>query len=428
MTAMARTCLHLASGRLDDAEHAADAALRAGDPLAHPTVPLFVGAQRGHVMWHRGRFEELARWITDVIGGFSMLAATLDCSLVITHAEAGKHELARTTLRRFAADDFASVPRNPMWLMNMLSLAEGAIAVRDVEAATRLYPQLAPFARYNCVVIPVWVGAPVAHYMAGLALVLGDPAAARRHFEEALLLEARTGTLQWSARTQLAYARMLRETGRAADAERAAELLVSARAIATELGLAPVLRILGTLEAPAVRPIERRCRFHRTGPEWDLDYEGRRVTVRHRVGMSHLRVLLERPGIPVSVLELAGPDGRILVEAGEVTVDRQAVAEVKGRIAELEAQIDACAARGAVASDDLRAELAGCRAYLGGQGRVLVSAAERARPSVTKAIDRAIAAISEVHEALGHHLRRHVETGRTCVYVPDPAAPVTFGF
>ena len=37
----------------------------------------------------------------------------------------------------------------------------------DVEAAARLYPHLAPFARYNIVIVPVWVGAPVAHYMGG---------------------------------------------------------------------------------------------------------------------------------------------------------------------------------------------------------------------------------------------------------------------
>jgi hypothetical protein len=81
-----------------------------------------------------------------------------------------------------------------------------------------------------------------------------------------------------------------------------------------------------------------------------------------------------------------------------------------------------------VASDALHAELAECRSYLGGQGGSLVAAADRARPAVTKAIDRAIAAIEAVHDALGHHLRRHVETGRACVYVPDVAAPVTFVF
>ncbi len=431
ITTMARACLHIATGRFDDAERVADEALRAADPAANPTVPLFVGAQRGHIMWHRGRFEELARWLTDVVGGFSMLAATLDCSLVITYAEAGQRELARAELRRLAADDFAGVPRNPMWLMNMMSLADGCIAVADVDAAARLYQLLAPFARYNVVIVPVWVAAPVAHYMGGLAALLGDVVAARRHYEDALVLEARTGTRQWGARTQLAYARLLRASGRAGDVERADELVASARAIARELGLAPVLaQIEPTDAASDVAATARRCRFHRNGDAWELDYAGTRATVRHRVGMEYLRELLARPGDPVPVLELASARGRaVLVErAGGPAIDRRAFAEVQRRIAEIEAEVDDHAARGATPSAALRAELAECRDYLATSGTDVLGTADRARPSVRKAIDRAIAAITEVHPVLGHHLRRHVETGRTCVYVPEVAAPLRFDF
>jgi hypothetical protein len=109
-------------------------------------------------------------------------------------------------------------------------------------------------------------------------------------------------------------------------------------------------------------------------------------------------------------------------------LDRRAIAEVQCRIAEIEAELDECEAHGAVASEALLAELAECRGYLTGRGGALVSAADRARTSVTKAIDRAITAIAEVHDALGHHLRRHVETGRACVYVPEVAAPIVFVF
>jgi ActR/RegA family two-component response regulator/tetratricopeptide (TPR) repeat protein len=431
ITTMARACLHIATGRFDDAERVADEALRAADPAANPTVPLFVGAQRGHIMWHRGRFEELARWLTDVVGGFSMLAATLDCSLVITYAESGQRELARAELRRFAADDFAGVPRNPMWLMNMMSLADGCIAVGDADAAARLYQLLAPFARYNVVIVPVWVAAPVAHYMGGLAALLGDAVAARRHYEDALLLEARTGTRQWGARTQLAYARLLRASGRPGDAGRADELVASARSIALELGLAPVLAQIEAMEPAAARDVAavRRCRFHRHGDAWELDYAGKRATVRHRVGMEYLRQLLARPGDPVPVLELASGGRPVLVErAGGPAIDRRAFAEVQRRIAEIEAEVETFTARGATPSEALRAELAECRGYLASTGSGVLGAVDRARPSVTKAIDRALAAITDAHPVLGHHLRRHVETGRTCVYVPDVAAPLEFEF
>ena len=73
-------------------------------------------------------------------------------------------------------------------------------------------------------------------------------------------------------------------------------------------------------------------------------------------------------------------------------------------------------------------ERAECEAYLAGRGTEIMSPADRARSGVTKAIGRALKAIRTVHEGLAHHLERHVETGRLCMYVPDPATPVTFEF
>jgi hypothetical protein len=76
--------------------------------------------------------------------------------------------------------------------------------------------------------------------------------------------------------------------------------------------------------------------------------------------------------------------------------------------------------------DGLRAERERLERYLHGQGRTMLSAAEKARTAVTKAIDRAIRDILAVHEPLGRHLELHTKTGRLCVYVPDPASPLSF--
>jgi hypothetical protein len=144
--------------------------------------------------------------------------------------------------------------------------------------------------------------------------------------------------------------------------------------------------------------------------------------------MTYLRCLLERPGAPISAIELASLGGdAILVDcSGAPMVDRKAMAEVQHRLAEVDAEIATCKRRGAVVSADVLHERAACAAYVGDRRTELVSAAERARSGVTKAIGRALKAIRGVHEGLGHHLDRHIETGRQCVYIPDPAAPVTF--
>jgi hypothetical protein len=102
------------------------------------------------------------------------------------------------------------------------------------------------------------------------------------------------------------------------------------------------------------------------------------------------------------------------------------VAEVQHRLAEIDVEIAACQRRIMSVSADLLHERRECAAYLADRSSELVSAADRARSCVTKAIGRALKAIREVHEGLAHDLERHIETGRLCVYVPDPAAPVTF--
>jgi ActR/RegA family two-component response regulator/tetratricopeptide (TPR) repeat protein len=431
VTAAARACLHIGTGRLDEAEALAEEAQRIGERSGDLTVAFFGGVQREHVKFLRGRFDEVAEWLAGVLRSFPVLVPAVECSLVVTYGQSGQHERCRSELRRYWSDDFAAVPRNAMWLMNMAFLADAAVSIGDAEAAAHLYPHLAALTPYNVVLPPAFVLGPVSHYIAGLAALMGNDAAARRHYEDALALETRTGARQWTARTQLEYGRFLLRS-RTGDRVRGARLVAAARALGEELGLVPIVALADATEVPAAPPVavDRACRFRRNGDEWVLEFLGRTATLRHRVGMDYLRRLLERPGAPVPVLELASVGGRgVLVEAGGgPALDRRAVAEVQRRIAEIETEIDALAERGAVPNEALRGELAQCRAYLAASGQGLASAVDRARPSVTKAIDRAIDAITDVHDALGHHLARHVETGRTCVYVPDLAAPVTFEF
>jgi hypothetical protein len=63
---------------------------------------------------------------------------------------------------------------------------------------------------------------------------------------------------------------------------------------------------------------------------------------------------------------------------------------------------------------------------LGGRPRPAVSASERARQSVTKAIKGALSRIAEQSPGLGAHLRTTVRTGTFCSYVPDPRSPIAW--
>jgi hypothetical protein len=290
VTAAARACLHIGSGRLDEAEALAERAQHIGERSGDLTVAFFGGVQREHVKFLRGRFDEVAEWLAGVLRSFPVLVPAVECSLVVTYGQSGQHERCRSELARYWTDDFAAVPRNAMWLMNMAFLADAAVSIGDAEAAAHLYPHLAPLTPYNVVLPPAFVLGPVSHYIAGLAALMGNEAAARRHYEDALALETRTGTRQWTARTQLEYGRFLLRS-RTGDRERGARLVGSARALAEELGLAPIVALADATELPAAPrpPIDRACRFRRNGDEWELEFLGRAAIIRHRVGMDYLR-------------------------------------------------------------------------------------------------------------------------------------------
>jgi DNA-binding response OmpR family regulator len=207
---------------------------------------------------------------------------------------------------------------------------------------------------------------------------------------------------------------------------RAAQLVASARAIANGLGLPPVPATAAEPTPPAADA--GRCRLRRTGDRWEIAHRGRRTTVPHRIGMEHLRRLVERPGAPVSAAELAAADGCGLVEGdGGAALGRRAVGEVRRRAAELRALADAAEGMhdlGALAA--CRGELERLEAYLRQRGRGMLAASDRVRSRVTKAIARAIDAIRGVDTALARHLDLHVRTGRACVYVPDAEHPLEF--
>ncbi len=173
--------------------------------------------------------------------------------------------------------------------------------------------------------------------------------------------------------------------------------------------------------------------FRLDGDVWTVGLDATEVHVADSKGMQDLAVLISRPGIEVHCLDLVGagatspasiddePAGRP-AHLGEV-VDAQARRAYELRIRELQAQLDEQpdhpdAERWQREMDFLVAELAA--AYgLGKRPRRAGDPVEKARSAVTWRIRHAIRRISELHPALGMHLKHSVRTGRYCVYQPD---------
>jgi hypothetical protein len=192
--------------------------------------------------------------------------------------------------------------------------------------------------------------------------------------------------------------------------------------------------------------------WRRDGEYWSIRYGTSAFRLRDSKGVGYLAVLLSAPGHEIHALELvqgASVDptsvaltGRAAVEGGlrpdsgdgqDAVLDRQAIVAYRARIEDLQEQVDEAEAfadserraRAQAELDLLVAELSRAMG-LGGRARQGISAAERARQSVTKAIQGTLRRVREHDPELAAHLDRSVRTGAFCAYDPDPALRVTW--
>jgi hypothetical protein len=330
-------------------------------------------------------------------------------------------------LARLAADDYARLhDRN--WPVSWFQLARVAALVGDRARAERLYEFGRPLAG-QCVMVSVatvCLGAAELG-LAWLAAALGRAEDADTHFTRAEATNARLGARGWLAQARADHAALLAGP----DPERARELAALARDAAAALGLAPVL---ASAEAALARVGQATAgggaAFGRDGETWVLEYAGASARLRHAKGLADIAWLLGRPGEPVPAAELLarqdpGAEQKPVASADDV-LDPRARREVRERLAELEADVEAADAahdpeRAALARaerDELVAALASA-VGLGGRARRLGDESERIRKTVTARIRNSIRRIEREHAPLARHLERSIDTGLWCVYRPE---------
>jgi len=136
-------------------------------------------------------------------------------------AESGRLDEARAQLERLAANGFAAVPRNGVWLTNMLLLADICDALGDATHAGAIYEELLPL-RDRFVAVPRLASfqGSVERPLGALALLRGDLDAAEEHVARARAAHEAVGAPLLVARCDLIRARLLRARGErtAADA------------------------------------------------------------------------------------------------------------------------------------------------------------------------------------------------------------------
>ena len=228
--------LALTAGRLNAAEELVWQAFALGEraqpEMAIPTYRL----QRYQLCDFQGRLDEVVPEITDLVSEYPARPA-FRCALAHLHARLGQLDIARLEFEQFAVDDFAALPFDMEWLYGMSLLAETCSLVRNTDSANVLYGLLTPWASFNAADPPEGNRGSVSRYLGLLAARMERLEDARQHFEDALVMNGRTGARPWLAHTQHDYARMFCARDRPGDRERAAELESQALATFTELGM-----------------------------------------------------------------------------------------------------------------------------------------------------------------------------------------------
>jgi DNA-binding CsgD family transcriptional regulator/tetratricopeptide (TPR) repeat protein len=229
-----------------------------------------------------GRESFIGRWVP------GLLALYTELRIEVGIARALRHLLDR---RLEAHTDEAQ------WPMELVFMAEAALALEDEDAVRRLRPLVSTFAGMN-----VASGALIAafgsadRYLGRIAGFLGDHTAAERHFETALEMDRRMHSVVHTTETLAHWALFLAGAGQA---DRSRPLATEARAVATPIGQERVLALL--------EPLARQA-----GPDGLTDREvdvlrllagglsnreiGERLHISANTAANHIRSILMKTG------------------------------------------------------------------------------------------------------------------------------------
>lgn len=242
-------------GRFDEGEELAQRALAVGRRLqAHGVAGVF-GMQMFTLRREQGRLRELE----DAVKVFvqqSSAAGAWRPGLALVYSELGQETEARAEFEHLAANDFADLPQDALWLTCIAYLSEVCAFLGDGARAVTLYRLLLPYADRTVVVSAGFACYGAAScYLGLLAATMSRWEEAERHFQDALEMNQRMGARPWLAHTQYEYAEMLLARGQAPDRAKAVSLLGEAMPISQELGMRSLeLRVRGRLEQTKTQP------------------------------------------------------------------------------------------------------------------------------------------------------------------------------
>jgi class 3 adenylate cyclase/tetratricopeptide (TPR) repeat protein len=236
-TAMWRAMQALFDGRLQDAERLMYAFLDEGRRWGYQDVEEVSALQLLILRRDQGRIQEIRPYLEDVAHRYQQ-RRTWAIALALMYAELGQPEAARAQLGSLTPGGFEAIPRNLAWSSLVALAAEVCALTGQRDEAAALYPQLVPWAGHNIVTgsAALCFGS-ASRYLGLLAAQAGDLEQAVAYLEEGLAQNRSMKARPQVARSYLDLAEALLRRGRAADRDRALELLARGALEARSLGM-----------------------------------------------------------------------------------------------------------------------------------------------------------------------------------------------
>ena len=173
-------------GRLSECEELAHEALARG--LAEGSDAAAVqgfGAMIGSIRREQGRVGEIVQMVEAFAQRHAHIAGWR-CALAYVYAELDRDDECQKVVDGLAPGGFAAIPEDTLWLLSVAQVVQAVHHLGDTDAATVLYPKLAPYADRCVVNLNQLSWGSVARSLGLLATTLGRFDEAEAHFDHAL--------------------------------------------------------------------------------------------------------------------------------------------------------------------------------------------------------------------------------------------------
>jgi DNA-binding SARP family transcriptional activator len=181
MTLFSRAQWSFLRGDTAIGEALSDEALRLGSEIGQPDAFNYYATQISHARWQQGRLAEIVELIEQGMADNPGIPS-YQGALARAYCQAGRPDDAGALIASATGQRFSNLPEDLLWTYGMVTFAEAVMQIGHVEAAAILFEKLAPYEDQVCFVGTTCEG-PIAHYLGGLAMVLGQPDNARRHLQ-----------------------------------------------------------------------------------------------------------------------------------------------------------------------------------------------------------------------------------------------------